>query len=622
MSEEQKNNVPLIGEIFVEGEAPPQYFQAFLQIQANAEGAADQAEAAAERAENSKQSAEADANRAEDAAVRAEKAANDTLNAAESVADKKPQDLKVTATFDTIVNDTISTGTADVSAFEIATAISKGATVTLIDDDNRVYKYDGYRLEPNYSNAFFEAQEIDANGITTYSATINNEGQASRTKYTHEYATSNNDPDRHAEYFTITDDGVVSLKPEYRGAASKADNINDVSDMGVGKVGSKNAELPKHLIIPEIVDGKVVISLAVAIFQYNDALENVTLPCTITELPKYCFSYCHYLKNVYNTENIKRIGLAAFQRADISRANFPKLEQFTGVAPFVQCRHLVYADLGKVAEIPQSAFDTCAKLNVVKSESAFTSVGKRGFFKTPNLKHADFSCVKSVGEVAFLRSGVDCDWAALTDCTFGANATPLQYSPTDYWSTCTFTSCENKLPTHLSQHDDRWGDRQIGTSGKTYGSNGCAFFTIMHIYCGLHNLSLSTVEEMEAVINGIDPDWLNGFSANTHDIGPQAEKLGLKYERFFTFDQANLQALYNALAAGKYGMVVYDEPNVSAHIVLVYGINAKGELLVADSAHAYWSDGEREPMKYALPIYKLCDQITMSNNYDLHIVSL
>lgn len=51
MSEEQKNNVPLIGEIFVEGEAPPQYYQAFLNAQKKSEDAAAKSEAAAGRAE-------------------------------------------------------------------------------------------------------------------------------------------------------------------------------------------------------------------------------------------------------------------------------------------------------------------------------------------------------------------------------------------------------------------------------------------------------------------------------------------------------------------------------------------------------------------------------------------
>ncbi|MBQ9095856.1 MAG: hypothetical protein IJY53_05935, partial [Akkermansia sp.] len=76
----------------------------------------------------------------------------------------------------------------------------------------------------------------------------------SRTKYTHEYATAATDPNRHAEYFTITEDGVLSLKPEYRGEPAKTTYPDAISDMGVGVAGSQNAELPEHLVIPEVVD--------------------------------------------------------------------------------------------------------------------------------------------------------------------------------------------------------------------------------------------------------------------------------------------------------------------------------------------------------------------------------
>ena len=161
-------NIPYWAEALpgADSKAATAYYNAFLQARKGAEDAAAKSEAAAGRSEA---------------------AAEDAKEAAKEAANKKPQDVIVTATFDTVVSDTISTGAADTFAYDVATAISKGATVTLIDDDNRVYKYDGYRLEPNYSNAFFKAQENDANGITTYTVNINNEGQASRTKYTREY---------------------------------------------------------------------------------------------------------------------------------------------------------------------------------------------------------------------------------------------------------------------------------------------------------------------------------------------------------------------------------------------------------------------------------------------------
>lgn len=166
-------NIPYFVEAIpgADSAAAVQYYQAFLQAQAKAEAAA----------------------------ARAEKAAGDARDAAESAINKKPQDLKVTATFDTPVDDPtgsgriITNGSADVSAYEIAVSIKSGTTAILVDNDNIVYEYNGYRLDPNYSNAFFRAEVPNANGITVYSVTIDSEGNASRVEFTFDYVGNTND---------------------------------------------------------------------------------------------------------------------------------------------------------------------------------------------------------------------------------------------------------------------------------------------------------------------------------------------------------------------------------------------------------------------------------------------
>ena len=496
--------------------------------------------------------------KSEAAAVRAEVAAEDAMAAAKEAANKKPQDLKVTATFDTVVNDTISTGTAGTSAYDVATAISKGATVTLIDDDNRVYKYCGYRLEPNYSNAFFEAQEIDANGITTYRATINNEGQASRTKYTHEYATAATDPNRHAEYFTITEDGVLSLKPEYRGEPAKTTYPDAISDMGVGVAGSQNAELPEHLVIPEVVEipgiiGEVAAArIADGAFYGNTVIKTVTLPKTIKEIPTACFMGANKLEKLYNTEHITTVGSKAFQNAGITSVNFPNLTTMD-TAAFCQCWRLTHANIGEVAEIPTDAFYKCRFLSRIDSENCVTSVGATALWGTNRLVNADFvKNLKTIGKGAFACSGVDYDWSTLANCTFGNNATALQINPTDFWSACTPNSCENPLPTLLCQSDPRWTNRAIGNSGITWGA-GCQLFCIMHAYCGLNNLSLESVEEFEDIVNATSPGLLDTYSKNIKDAREFASSLGITVTDYYEFNQENLQALYAARCRQNHG---------------------------------------------------------------------
>ena len=87
MSDEQKTNVPLIGEIFVEGEAPPQYYQAFLNAQAKAEEAADRAEGAAARIVVDQEYIETQVFSAGQAANAAATAANDAAESERNVKD-------------------------------------------------------------------------------------------------------------------------------------------------------------------------------------------------------------------------------------------------------------------------------------------------------------------------------------------------------------------------------------------------------------------------------------------------------------------------------------------------------------------------------------------------------
>ena len=96
MSEEQKNNVPLIGEIFVEGEAPPQYYQAFLNAQEKAEDAATDAQTAATDARTAATDARTAATGAQTASADAQTAATDAQTAADA-AEQSEQNAKADA---------------------------------------------------------------------------------------------------------------------------------------------------------------------------------------------------------------------------------------------------------------------------------------------------------------------------------------------------------------------------------------------------------------------------------------------------------------------------------------------------------------------------------------------
>lgn len=295
------------------------------------------------------------------------------------------------------------------------------------------------------------------------------------------------DQDIHAKYFNITDDGVLSLKPEYRGACPtmRSTYTDAISDNGLDAAGSMNTLLPEILYVPQVVDEIAVTRLTDGIFMYNEYIEAVVLPEYATEIPSRFCDNAHRLQRLYNTEHIETIGNAAFQYTHLLKAEFPNLQRMDEFA-LNACPFLVYADIGNVTSIPKNAFCGCMVLSRIKDGANVTTVGMNAFNLCYRLNSVEFlPNLTSIGDNAFLRCRLRFDWASLENCTFGNKATALQLNPTDIWSACNVTPVENPVPTLLSQGDMRWREKQMGTSGYAY-SEGCTFFTAMHIYCALH----------------------------------------------------------------------------------------------------------------------------------------
>lgn len=433
-------------------------------------------------------------------------------------------------------------------------------------------------------------------------------------------------PNRHAEYFTITDDGVISLKPEYRGICppNRASAFPlAVSDNGANANGSKIAELPKYIVVPEIVNETAVVSLAPGMFMRNEAIEEIVIPYFITAIPdRFCDS-CFYLRQLHGTENIETVGQVCFQQSRIEKAVFPKLTSL-GMGSFYRCPFLVYADLGNITRIENLTFTYDSMLSRIKGGAGITFVGQQAFTKNYRLHNVDFlPNLKSIGFEAFHRCRLKYDWKSLADngCAFpdeqknngdslpynGKN-TPwhFQGKPTSlWWENCTITPCENPVTTLLSQTDPRWMHKAINSTGRTY-ETGCSWMTVMHIYCALHNLTLSTVEEFEAICNSINPEIIEMFTDGTLETAVTIlQALGLETS-LAPASQERLQTMYNALNSGSYAVADLYKDSISnmGHAAMIYGVNANKELLIADSnvpADENVNAGEHT-IKYPMPI--------------------
>lgn len=432
------------------------------------------------------------------------------------------------------------------------------------------------------------------------------------------------------KYFDIDINGMVCLKPAYRGAlpTKRSAYTYAISDAGIGVAGTKNSELPERVVIPDMVKGLPVKSMAVGMFCNNMVVKEIVLPAAVTAIPDaWCRESC--VEKVLNTQNITSIGGFGFQKSRLLYANFPNLQTILGKAAFYICNNLRFANIGNVTAIPSRCFAQCGSLTEVKSNQAVTSIGDYAFAITESLRKVSFfpptDKMQSVGERAFFSTGLDftnTQWNSFSD-NLGTEAAPAQIHPDDIWSACTVTPHLNGLPTAFGQTDPRWKDLPIYTGTNNYGETqktyyyGCVFFAIITAYCGLHNLSFDTVQDIAAYLDEHHSGWRPLFSSNGDHIAPFITHLGMTCERLPFPDAsstdtmaqktAKLQHLYDQISSGKYitftvrgGESMYD-----GHAVVAFGLTEDKRFVISNSAGSI-TPNMYDSTQYALPYQNLC----------------
>ena len=446
-------------------------------------------------------------------------------------------------------------------------------------------------------------------------------------------AIANTDPNCHAEYFTITDDGAVSLKPEYRGASPVTTFPYAISDKGVNNIGSKNSELPEDLVVPEVVNEIAVTSLCNGIFMSNRKIKSVTIPTHITHLPKNFAWSAINLEEIKDTEQIKSIGRSVLTSTAIRKAHFPNLETMNkdgdGALQFSNCALLVSADLGKVTEISERAFQFCDNLSAVHNTEGITKVGNQAFMKTNRLKNLTFlSNLTSVGDKAFLYSRVDYDWWSMPESVFGEKSTVRQLYTEKWWEGCTYTPCDTPMLSVFDQSNPEWRDAYINDFGHEYGTtyqykNGCVVVSAAMAYSALAGVKFAAPSEfIDAVA-----DKGGNMNENPRDyetIPKYLTVLGCTVTDNLSYNGTsngvkNLQTMYDALANGALVLATVDgsyATDNATHMVVIHGINANGEVLVQDptsSAVAYL--GLDNTASYAIPIQNIVGNAALSDGF-------
>ena len=137
-------------------------------------------------------------------------------------------------------------------------------------------------------------------------------------------------------------------------------------------------------------------------------LTEVTLPASLTALPKQAFYNCDKLTTVNIPANtqIASIGDKAFVGSAVTSVDFNDNLKTVGAEAFYNCLTLTSADLGNsLTSLGANAFNRCAKLTTVVAGGTYTSIGANTFYACYALEDLTIAdTVASIGDGAFRQT--------------------------------------------------------------------------------------------------------------------------------------------------------------------------------------------------------------------------
>ena len=152
-----------------------------------------------------------------------------------------------------------------------------------------------------------------------------------------------------------------------------------------------------HLVIPSVIDGHPVISIAKMAFRNRQDLLSIKIEEGMRDIGVESFADCCHLEVIQLPDSIRRISTQAFRRCLALRVfNGPKELQKLENSAFQNCQNLTSVTLKKqVTHLGNFAFAGCEHLTDFSMEQVPFFVGENCFSHTP-LLHTDHHGVVSV----------------------------------------------------------------------------------------------------------------------------------------------------------------------------------------------------------------------------------
>ena len=175
-------------------------------------------------------------------------------------------------------------------------------------------------------------------------------------------------------------------------------------------IGYKGSDALHAVTVPEKIGEKTVARIGNEAFKDNNAITEITLPDTVTEIGDFAFAGCDYLTAVHFSANLKTIGECAFYQSALTSVSLPASLETLGQRAFYQCAALEGLTIagGALREIGSAAFYECDKLTSVIIPTGVETVGSYAFYNCTALANVTIpETVTEIGEHAFAHTAAE-----------------------------------------------------------------------------------------------------------------------------------------------------------------------------------------------------------------------
>ena len=162
------------------------------------------------------------------------------------------------------------------------------------------------------------------------------------------------------------------------------------------------SELTGDVKIPNVLDGKTIVSLGNNAFKAATSITTVTIPGTVKEIGMWAFSGCTNLSNI-DLGSIEKINHLSFNNCTaLTSIRLPKtLSRDASGAPFVGCNNLKNIELEDGMTVIPNYICASTPITEITIPNTVKEIGLWAFSGCTNLSNIDLGSIEKINHLSF-----------------------------------------------------------------------------------------------------------------------------------------------------------------------------------------------------------------------------